>query len=451
MKWQFNKKNTTYAVYACGVVLFTILCVNFIVNHDSLKSVTQTVSAIFSPIFFGIVIAYLLNPLLRLFEIKLFMRISRGKIGKKGLRALGLVCTYVCFLLFLAAFLAILVPNLISSVRDLANQLASFINSIPLRIQNLIDTNENFASLYELLMNNFDVAGAINNIVETILGSTSSIVSSSVNFILSIFDVAKNLLLGLFLSIYFLASKEVLIMQIKRFFLAFFSFRQNIVLGHFITTVDKKFGQFVRGKIIDSMIVMVIVYLLTWIFGIPYYPMIALIIGITDLIPVFGPFLGAIPSAIIVLVVPEGGLRKAVIFVIIILVVQQIDGNIIAPNILGDKVGIGGVWIMIAILVMGALFGVFGMFFGVPLFAVIYTLVSEAINKKLLKKGLAEQMDTERNENDQNPPGFFARRRTKRTKESGDESSNDAQEESEQESASSEGSAATDDEDDIIK
>ena len=414
MKWQFNKKYTTYAVYACGVVLFAILCVNFIVNHNSLTTVTDVLSEMFSPIFYGIIIAYLLNPILRMFEIKLFMRISKGKIGKKGLRALGLICTYICFLLFITAFLSILVPNLVSSVRDLAGQLASFINSIPFRIQELIDSNENFASLYELLMNNFDIPGTIDSIVETIIGGTGSIVSSSVNFLISIFTVAKNLLLGLFLSIYFLASKEVLIMQIKRFFLAFFSFKQNIVLGHFMTTVDKKFGQFVRGKIIDSMIVMVIVYLLTWIFGIPYYPMISLIIGVTDLIPVFGPFLGAIPSAIIVLVVPDGGLRKAIVFAVIILVVQQIDGNIIAPNILGDKVGIGGVWIMIAILVMGALFGIFGMFFGVPLFAVIYTLVGEAINKRLLKKGLAEQIDTEQTENDKNPPGFFGRRKNKR-------------------------------------
>ena len=365
-----------------------------------------------------------------MFEIKLFMRISKGKIGKKGLRALGLICTYICFLLFITAFLSILVPNLVSSVRDLAGQLASFINSIPFRIQELIDTNENFASLYELLMNNFDIPGTIDSIVETIIGGTGSIVSSSVNFLISIFTVAKNLLLGLFLSIYFLASKEVLIMQIKRFFLAFFSFKQNIVLGHFMTTVDKKFGQFVRGKIIDSMIVMVIVYLLTWIFGIPYYPMISLIIGVTDLIPVFGPFLG--------------GLRKAIVFAVIILVVQQIDGNIIAPNILGDKVGIGGVWIMIAILVMGALFGIFGMFFGVPLFAVIYTLVGEAINKRLLKKGLAEQINTEQTENDKNPPGFFGRRKSKRTKVAAEEHGISTDGDSTQ-------ADAVDEDDDIVK
>ena len=408
MKWHFNKRNTTYALYACGVILFAVLCVNFLVNKESYDGVLSTIKSILNPIFFGIIIAYLLNPILRLSE-KLYRKAFGKKLGNRGIRALGLTTTYVVFLALVAAFLAILLPQLINSVEDLINQSVSFFNSIPLRLQELIDSNETFAELYEMLINDFDILGKLSALTD----SLGTLLMTSLDFLSSLFFVVKNLALGLFFSVYFLASKELLINQIKRFFLAFFSFKHNVALGHFMTTVDMKFGQFIRGKILDSMIVMIVVYILTWIFQIPYYPMIALIIGITDLIPVFGPFLGAIPSAIIILIAPEGGFGKTLLFALLILIVQQIDGNIIAPNILGDKVGISGVWIMVAIVLMGGLFGVFGMFFGVPIFAVIYTLVGEAIHKKLLKKGLAEQMDDERIVPPEEKPGFFVRIKNK--------------------------------------
>ena len=292
-QWHFNKKNTTYAIYACGVILFGVLCVALVLNLDAVGGFfSGIISNIFTPIFLGVILAYLLNPILHMFE-GLFAKRSNGKIGKKGLRALGILSAYLLFFLFLTVFFIILLPQLIQSVEDMGNLAVNFFNDLPLYLQNLIDTNESFADFYETLMTNFNIQGILNEL-QAYLGT---IVMSSIDIVISIFGFLKNALLGLFFSIYFLASKEALIAQIKRFFLAFFSFRRNVTLGHFMTTVDKKFGQFIRGKILDSCIVMLIVYVLTWIFGIPYYPMIALVIGITDLIPVFGPFLGAIPSA----------------------------------------------------------------------------------------------------------------------------------------------------------
>ena len=396
MKWHFNKKNTTYAIYACIVILFAILCVAAVMNLEAVGGFFKKITSnIFTPIFLGVILAYLLNPLLRMFEY-LFNKWSKGKIGKKGLRALGILSAYLLFFIFVGGFFIILVPQLIQSVEDMVQQAIDLVNEIPHFLQNLIDTNASFAEFYETLITNFNIQGIVTEL-QNYLGT---IVMSSIDIVMAVFGFLKNALLGLFFSIYFLASKEFLIAQIKRFFLAFFSFKRNVVLGHFMTTVDKKFGQFIRGKILDSCIVMLIVYILTWIFAIPYYPMIALVIGITDLIPVFGPFLGAIPSAIIILIAPDGGFKATLIFAIIILVVQQIDGNIIAPKILGDRVGMGGVWIMIAVTTMGALFGVIGMFFGVPIFAVIYTLVGESVHKKLVKKGLAEQLEADPD----NPP-----------------------------------------------
>ena len=391
MKWQFNKKNTTYAIYACGVILFAILCIGFMIHKESyIKVWDDLFNAIISPIFFGIIIAYLLNPILRGCE-KFLNFISSNRIGKKWRRAIGLIVTYAFFLLFVTGFLLILIPQFIQSFDDLITQATNLADSIPLYLQNAIDNNDAFAKVYEVIIANVD----LQSLIDSLQGNVGNMIIFTANFLMAFVSTMTNLLVGLILSVYFLASKEFLIKQIKRFCLAFFSFRRNVALSHFAETVDIKFGQFIRGKIIDSAIVMVIVYLLLWIFGIPYYPMIALIIGVTNIIPVFGPFLGAIPSAMIILIAPSGGLRAALIFSAIILVVQQIDGNVLGPAILGDRVGISGVWIMLSVILMSGLFGVFGMFFGVPIFAVIYTLVSEAIHKRLVKKGIAEQLEFE--------------------------------------------------------
>ena len=391
MKWQFNKKNTTYAIYACGVILFAVLCVGFMTNKSSFIRVWDNLfNAIISPIFFGIIIAYLLNPVLRGCE-RLLDAITSHRIGQKSRRAIGLVITYLLFLAFVTAFLLILIPQFIQSLDDLINQAVTLVNNIPVYLQDAIDNNDSFARFYEMIVTSIDLQGFLNSLQ----GNVGTVIMITADYVISFLSTMTNLFLGLIFSIYFLATKELLVKQVKRFCLAFFSFRHNVSLSHFVETVDTKFGQFIRGKIIDSTIVMLIVYFLLWIFGIPYYPMIALLIGVTDLIPVFGPFLGAIPSAAIILISPSGGLRAAIIFAAIILVVQQIDGNIIAPMILGDRVGISGVWIMIAVVLMGGLFGIFGMFFGVPIFAVIYTLVGEAIHKRLVKKGIAEQVENE--------------------------------------------------------
>lgn len=389
------------------MILFAVLCTALIINLEAVgEFFGGLVSNIFTPIAVGVILAYLLNPILQLFE-SLFAKWSKGKLNKKPLRAFGIIAAYLVFFMALSAFFYVLLPQLIQSIQDLIDQAITFFNQLPLYLQDMIDKNETFADFYETLMTNFDLPGLLNemqNYLGTILLGSLDVVASIVGFL-------KNALLGLFFSVYFLASKEFLIAQIKRFFLAFFSFRRNIALSHFMTTVDKKFGQFIRGKILDSCIVMFIVYILTWTFGIPYYPMIALVIGITDLIPVFGPFLGAIPSAVIIFIAPNGGFRATLIFAIIILVVQQIDGNIIAPKILGDRVGMSGVWIMIAVTTMGAIFGIIGMFFGVPIFAVIYTLVGEAIHKKLVKKGLAEQLEADEEQDEESPTLFVRMKR----------------------------------------
>lgn len=172
---------------------------------------------------------------------------------------------------------------------------------------------------------------------------------------------------------------------------AYFSERVNARLTHNLTVADRSFGGFLRGKILDSTIVGILVYLTCLIFQIPYAVLVAVVVGITDIIPVIGPFLGVIPTAIIILLTDP---IKVIIFLISILVIQQIDGNIIAPKILGENTGVSSLCVLIAIIVMGNLWGLVGMLVGVPLFATVIELIKWYLEKRLQEKKLAEETDS---------------------------------------------------------
>ena len=202
--------------------------------------------------------------------------------------------------------------------------------------------------------------------------------------------VLTDIIFGLFISLYLLAGKERLYAKIMRTRKALFNHRINERITRVCTIADESFGGFLRGKILDSTIVGVLVYIIISIMGVPYALLIAVIIGITDIVPVVGPWIGVIPSAVIVLLTDP---IKVIPFLLCILIVQQIDGNIIAPKILGENTGVSSLCVMIAITVMGAIWGLAGMVLGVPLFATIIELTNEFLNKRLKDKGLPTEIE----------------------------------------------------------
>ena len=194
-----------------------------------------------------------------------------------------------------------------------------------------------------------------------------------------------NIILGIIISVYLLVDKEKFFALGKKVVVALFNDKHANIILNLANRTNLTFGKFIGGKIIDSAIIGVLTFIILTIFKMPYSLLISVIIGITNIIPFFGPFIGAIPSAIIILFISP---IKAVWFGVIILVIQQIDGNIIGPKILGDSIGISAFWILFAILVAGKLFGLVGMIIGVPMFALIYSIVKDVIEIRLSKKGL---------------------------------------------------------------
>lgn len=305
-------------------------------------------------------------------------------------RGLSLLCTYLVFLAILTLILWIVIPQCIESVSGLVVKITALLNTLPADIEKLIAENELAQHIYrlisELIVNDVDIKETLMNMLTESISKFSGYLSGKItpflNYIYSAFSSITHLILALFFSVYFLSSKELLGRQAHKVGKALFSAKVYKGVCHVIYEIDRKFGQFIEGKILDSTIIGILALIVLWIFGMPYYQMLALVIGITNIIPFFGPIIGGVIGGAIVLISDPS---KLILFLIIVLIIQQIDGNVLGPLILGDSLGLQPIWIMIAIVIMSSLFGFFGMLFGVPLFAVIYTLVREFIDKRLEK------------------------------------------------------------------
>lgn len=304
-------------------------------------------------------------------------------------RAPALLITFLVFILLISLFGALIIPQLISSINDLINLIRDWAVKLPKEIQkvklpssvtNLVNTLNETVDLMDLLLSFGTKAfNSVAGILGNLMNKLPSLLGSAISGI-------TNLILGIFMAVYFLSYKEMLLEQVTFFFEALFGKRTNRFFRRVARETNRQFGKFVRGKLIDSMIMSVVCYVLFKSFNVPYAELITLITVVTNLIPYFGPFIGAIPSGLIILLADPGTIRNVLIFGILILVIQQIEGNIIEPRILGSSMGLAPVWIMIAVLTMGEIFGLIGMVLGVPIFSVIYTLFGDFCRNRIAKR-----------------------------------------------------------------
>ena len=328
-------------------------------------------NAIMAPVYIGLVIAYICNPILRFFERKVFYKLKRTMN-----RAFSMLMTYIFVFALIAGVVWLIVPQLSASINDFQVNGTAYIDRVLRTVNDFIyslpfqfSTDGDLISLEKIL--NWAI-----NLVKN-LDLVTLIITPTFTFL-------KNLLVAIFISIYVLLAKDRLIAGCRRIGAAFFSEKNDLMAGHYIKEANEKFGGFLVGKMVDSLIVGITCAIFFTIFKIPYPILIAVIIGVTDFIPFFGPFIGAIPSAIIIFIADP---PKALLFVILILVVQQIDGNLLAPLILGEHTGLSSLGVLIAITVMGGFFGFIGMLIGVPVFALILTILDDIIKHRLQAKG----------------------------------------------------------------
>ncbi len=377
---QQNRKYITIAIYALIVLLIGIACVFFFIHYDKTMDFFSKLWDICSPIMYGALIAYILNPLMKLFEDKILRKRDPSEgLSRTARRVLAVSMTFFSFFIFLSLFVWMLLPQLTESIKDLGEKFPSYIQAVEDLAHSIAENGGAIATAIETLLT------TLNNFIDNSYDLLKQYLPQIVAMVQSVAIGALDIVLGIVFSIYFLLAKEHLLAQFKKILRAITQEKTYQDIVKVATLTDNTFGKYFTGAILDSILVGIICFILMTILRLPYAPLISVIIAVTNVIPFFGPFIGAIPSAIILFVANP---IYAVYFAIMILVLQQIDGNIIAPRIHSASTGLDPVWVIVSITIMSGLFGFIGMFIGVPLFSVIYTLVKEQVEKRLAQKTL---------------------------------------------------------------
>lgn len=342
-----------------------------------------------SPVLYGIVLAYLLTPLVNSLEHKLLEPFFYKYGGitpkrKKLIRALSVIATLIIMILAIYAFFSILIPNIVSSIKSISFQFPYYIRNLTQWSEKYLEDNPDVEALVLQVLDIYSVEfnDFLNNSIIPQMESLLRTVSLS---LLGMLKVLWNFVIGIIISIYVLFSKETFAGQVKKMIYAIFPNKTGNRMIQNSRFVSETFIGFISGKIIDSIIIGFICFLGTTVLNMPYALLISVIVGVTNIIPFFGPYLGAIPSALLILMVNP---VQCVYFVIFILILQQVDGNIIGPKILGGSTGLSGFWVIFSITIFGGIMGVPGMIVGVPVFAVIYAMVRSIINRQLERRGL---------------------------------------------------------------
>lgn len=376
---KFQNNYLIISLYAVGVISVSALVIYFIFNFELISAFFGKLFMILSPVFTGFVITYLICPVVNFFEKKIFLFKKSKKDRTRLRRALSMLCAYFLVLAIIVAVLSIILPQLYSSFETFVNNIGTYQTALEKWVSSLLDKS----SVYYPIVQRFLVL--LDETVDKLVAYITELIPKAFMLIKDISVVFVNILISVFVSIYMVSKKEYLSAQFKKLVCSLFSRKWVNRLFCFVDMVDDSVGGFIRGKIIDSAIIGILCYIVMSIFRLDYAMLISVIVGITNVIPFFGPFIGAIPSAIILLMVNP---REVIPFVIIILLIQQLDGNFIGPKILGSSMGLSAFWILVAIIIMSGLFGFAGMIIGVPLFSVAYVLVERLIDNMLKKKNL---------------------------------------------------------------
>lgn len=396
-KWNQEdvRKGLILAGALCIVVLFYLLIGRIGAFFSALGKLLSAMSSVIA----GCVIAFLLNPLVKLFSgwilkmIRFFLRKNKGAYERKKRKykkianVISIILSVLVLIALIAGLLWVLIPQLRDSFLQLYKNIPDYMTNIEKFFTKFLKNNPEMESVVSGYLD--DIQTSLTDVVsqkvipnmDTIIKRISDGIVGGVRFII-------NMVVGIIVAVYILGSRETLAAQGKKLIYATFSKKRGNKVMNALDYVNSVFGGFINGKIVDSLIIGLLCALFCNIVSMPYTVLISVIVGITNVIPFFGPVIGAVPSAFLVLVDDP---KMCIVFVIFIIILQQIDGNIIGPMILGDSTGLSGLWVLFAILVGGNLFGFAGMVLGVPTFACIYTLATILLRDALKKRHLTNR------------------------------------------------------------
>ena len=390
---QVKLKITQRPMFRRGLFIFLVLASVFtfaiaVFRIGDIFAVLDSIFGYIMPVFYGIAIAYLLNPVVNFFQLRfepfLKKRCRSETRAKKLSKALSIALSVIFGISVIIVLCVMILPELLYSLSTLASILPDELTKVIDFLQNGIDTEQYWGETLKTFIDT-----AFNALEKWLSDGLPELVNTAITYltdsVISIVGFLVNFFIGIVVSVYVLFDKDKFRGQAKKMLFAFLKPKNANIVIDTVRHGHEIFGGFLTSKLIDALIVGVITALFMLITGMPYVVLISVLIGVTNVIPFFGPFIGGIPSALLLLLMdPMDGL----VFIIFIIILQQIDGNIIEPKILGSTTGISEFWVTFALLFFGGIFGFLGMIIGVPIFAVIYYLIRLWINEHLKNKDL---------------------------------------------------------------
>ncbi len=390
MKINWNNKYLTISVYSLIVVALSIVIYKLLQGVSDYSAFFDSVIAIVKPIIYGIVLAYILSPIEKLFEYKLLPKVFK-KRSKKLIRYLSIGIAYLLFVIAFSLVLYIAVPQLLESINRI-------IVSIPMYVVNVQNWFNSFmeTKIGKLIGNNIDMSSvnfqSIFTNLQDMLNSSFIAVKSTLS---AFVEMLFNIIVAVAISVYLLVDREIYFKQFRKLMYAFGNKDKVTNLCKECYTIKEIFNSFMYGKLIECLIVGIACYIGVVIMGVNNALLISVIVGITNFIPYFGPFLGAIPGVILIFFDGENGTNPTMtlVFIIFILVLQQLDGNVLGPRIQGKSVGLSSFWVLISVIVFGEFFGVWGMLLSAPVFAVLMSALRVIVNNRLKRNDIDPSSD----------------------------------------------------------
>lgn len=364
---------TNFIVTALSIILFFI-----IYNATGIYREIKSIFSILTPFIYGFAIAYILAIPMKFLETRVLNFLDKKRKFKLK-RMLAITITYVVAGIALGAFFSILIPEIARSISTLIENIPEYGMAVEHSVTVLVEKLQLDMNIVNEIINDF------RSISVYLTELAGKVVTYLIQFSAIITQSILNIIIGTIISIYILSSKEKFFAQTKKMIYSILPKGPSNYIVELTRSSNKIFIGFLGGKLLDSFIIAIICFVGMSIFKMPYALLVSFIIGITNIVPVFGPFIGAIPSIIIIFIASP---IKALWFAIFVLVLQQFDGNILGPKILGNSIGISAFWVMFAIIIGNGIFGFVGMIIGVPLFAVVYSIIKSVVEYQLKKKGL---------------------------------------------------------------
>ena len=406
----YNKKSKDYNYFKIFLAVFSAIVCSIIVYFlfsklGIISSYFKKIIMILSPVIVGIAFAYILNPLVKRFEV-FFNKYEKIKSRKKLSRVLGILVTYLILIIVIVIFIWFFIPNLIESLNIM-------LTNIPKYLENIFDWVRRVCDKYNISSKFLDTYKQdINGVIkDSVVPNIDVIINNLASGITSVIKWIINIVVSIIISVYLIYDKESFSEGVDKVLRAYCSPKLYDTLSDVFKYIYKVFCGFMVAKLIDSLIIGILTFILLTIFKIPYALLISFIVGVTNIIPFFGPFIGAIPCIALLLMINP---TKALVFGILILIIQQFDGNILGPKLIGDKIGIKSFWVLFAILLFGGLFGFVGMILAVPLFACIYEFLGNKVKERIKEKEEYEQA-LEEEEKKKKTKRSFLRKNDKKT------------------------------------